>query len=1002
MTVDDLNCGAFQLVCENITKSEGDDRLYRGLVLKNGLKVLVVSDGSTEKAAAAMDVHIGSMSDPDNIPGLAHFCEHMAFLGTKKYPEENKFTQFLNENSGSSNAFTSNEHTTFYFDVKFDSLEEGLDIFAEFFISPLFDENAKDREVNAVHSENDKNLKQDSWRLNQLDKSTVDPSHPYKKFNTGNKATLETRPQELGIDVQKALLEFHEKYYSSNIMALAIVGKESLVELTDMVKRLFSPVVNCNVAIPQFQYHPYKKDQLQVSFEVVPIKNTRRLRLLFPFPDLTKHYKTKPSNYISHLIGHEANGSLLSYLKEQGWVNNLSAGAMEGAKGFTFFICDMEVTESGLDHVNDIIASLFQYVKMLREMEPQDWIFKEVQAISVIHFRFKDKEKPVQLVTSVSKCLHDYELKDVLCGPYLLSDFDKDTVKQLLDYLIPEKIRIMVVAKMFEETADQTEEWYGTKYSVKKIPSDIIEKWRNVELNEAFRIPRPNEFIATNFDIKPTNQEGKKLPEIIKKSPLMKVWFKQDHTYLVPKACVCFHITSPLAYRDPLHCNMNGLFAMLLKDSLTEYAYDAELAGLKYHVDINVYGVSLSVKGYSDKQDTFMLKILERMTNFTVDPLRYAILKEKLERSLHNFRAEQPHHHAVYYTSYILEELAWSNSELLDAMADITEEGFRKFIVDMLKKVYIEVLFHGNLTKEEVLDISSKVENVFKQNASSKPLLPSQLTKHREVQLPDGANLLFEVENEVHKSFCLEIYYQCELQALEGNMFLELFCKIISESCFDILRTKEQLGYIVASGVRRANGVQGLRFIIQSDKAPSYLDARVEKFLVTMQEKMEKMEEEEFEKYKDSVAVQRLEKPKKLSAETLRYWNEITSQQYNFDREITEVAFLRTITKQQILEFYEKLISSAAKGRHKLSVHVLPQNVLLETVEKHNLQQTDLLQSIPNENADVRLPSDEVCGAKPQQPVTKIEEVTSFKSGLSLFPRVRPPAFPEPSNKSKL
>ena len=57
----------------------------------------------------------------------------------------------------------------------------------------------------------------------------------------------------------------------------------------------------------------------------------------------------------------------------------------------------------------------------------------------------------------------------------------------------------------------------------------------------------------------------------------------------------CSPIFSPLAYRDPLHCNMNRLFVMLLKDSLTEYAYDAELAGLKYEVDIDMYGISVSI-----------------------------------------------------------------------------------------------------------------------------------------------------------------------------------------------------------------------------------------------------------------------------------------------------------------------------------------------------------------------------------------------------------------------
>ena len=78
-----------------IIKSGGDERKYRGLVLENGMKIVLVSDPTTDKAAAALDVNIGSMSDP--VPGLAHFCEHMLFLGTKKYQDENEYNRYLSQ-----------------------------------------------------------------------------------------------------------------------------------------------------------------------------------------------------------------------------------------------------------------------------------------------------------------------------------------------------------------------------------------------------------------------------------------------------------------------------------------------------------------------------------------------------------------------------------------------------------------------------------------------------------------------------------------------------------------------------------------------------------------------------------------------------------------------------------------------------------------------------------------------------------------------------------------
>lgn len=86
------------------------------------------------------------------------------------------------------------------------------------------------------------------------------------------------------------------------------------------------------------------------------------------------------------------------------------------------------------------------------------------------------------------------------------------------------------------------------------------------------------------------------------------------------------------------------------------------------------------------------------------------------------------------------------------------------------------------------------------------------------------------------------------------------------------------------SGPRRANGVQGLRFIIQSEKAPHYLESRVEAFLCTMEKAVEEMSEEAFQKHIQALAIRRLDKPKKLSAECAKHWGEIISQQYHFER----------------------------------------------------------------------------------------------------------------------
>ena len=94
------------------------------------------------------------------------------------------------------------------------------------------------------------------------------------------------------------------------------------------------------------------------------------------------------------------------------------------------------------------------------------------------------------------------------------------------------------------------------------------------------------------------------------------------------------------------------------------YAYSAELAGIGYSLANTKSGVTLAVKGYSDKQGVLLDKIIDKLTRFTVDPARFNILKELYSRVLRNFQAEQPHQHAVYYNSVLLSDRIWHKEEL--------------------------------------------------------------------------------------------------------------------------------------------------------------------------------------------------------------------------------------------------------------------------------------------------------------------------------------------------
>ncbi|MCS5562707.1 MAG: insulinase family protein, partial [Oleiphilaceae bacterium] len=304
-------------------KSPADDNDYRFIELDNGLRAILVSDRQADKAAASLNVAVGSGDDPAGREGMAHFLEHMLFLGTEKYPEPGEYQQFIKSHGGSHNAFTAFQDTNYFFDVEARFLEPALDRFAEQFAAPLFTPELVDRERNAVHSEFSSKQKEDRRRFYSVKKAASNPDHAFSQFAVGNLSTLaNTEKQPLRPD----LIEFWKSHYSANLMTLAVYGPQSLDDLEQMVRSRFSAIENRNLTAKTFPQPLYQPEQLPAKITADAIKDVRSLSLSFPIPSQDDMYRTKPASYVANLLGHEGPGSLFDVLKRAGLVESLSAG----------------------------------------------------------------------------------------------------------------------------------------------------------------------------------------------------------------------------------------------------------------------------------------------------------------------------------------------------------------------------------------------------------------------------------------------------------------------------------------------------------------------------------------------------------------------------------------------------------------------------------------------------------------------------------------------------
>ncbi|WP_197481430.1 insulinase family protein, partial [Oleiphilus sp. HI0086] len=256
----------------SIEKSPNDSRHYDYLVLENKLRVLLVSDPNTDKSSASLDVNIGSASDPLEYPGLAHFLEHMLFLGTEKFPEPDAYQKYITQHGGSHNAYTSPENTNYFFDIRPEFLEAALERFSEQFTHPLFNAEYVEREVNAVHSEYTSKVKDDGRRFYSVIKAVLADDHPYSRFSVGNLETLSDKGEE---KLRDTLLEFYQKNYSANQMTLVILGKEPLSTLKKWTLAKFSNIPNSNVEFTDISQDFFAEDFLPVKVEAQSIMDKR-------------------------------------------------------------------------------------------------------------------------------------------------------------------------------------------------------------------------------------------------------------------------------------------------------------------------------------------------------------------------------------------------------------------------------------------------------------------------------------------------------------------------------------------------------------------------------------------------------------------------------------------------------------------------------------------------------------------------------------------------------
>ncbi|KAH8276628.1 hypothetical protein KR044_000187, partial [Drosophila immigrans] len=891
--------------------------------------------GDEKLAACAIMIDYGSFAEPRQYQGLAHFLEHMIFMGSEKYPEENIFDAHIKKCGGFTNAMTDCEDTLFYFEVAEKHLDSSLDYFTALMKHPLMKQEAMQRERCSVDSEFQQIVQEDETRRDQLLASLATDGYPHGTFAWGNMKTLKENVDD---DVlHKLLHEIRRDHYAANRMYLCVQARLPIEELESLVLRHFAEIPSNTVRAPdlsQFNYRQaFRPEFHEHAFFVRPVENVCKVELTWVLPSVRQYYRSKPDQFLSFLFGYEGRGSLCAYLRRKLWALELVAGIDDNGfdlnSMYSLFNVCIYLTDEGFKHIDEVLAATFAYIKVVALANPKDLrvIYDEQQGIEATGFRFQSQRPAMDNVQDLVINSKYFPPKDVLTGKELYYEYNEQHLAELISHLNEFKFNLMFTARKYENLVyDKQEEWFGTEYTSIPMPAKWQQLWNEADaksLPDLF-LPEPNRFVAQDFTLHWHKSGKPEVPEAPKKllhNDICELWFRADDKYELPEAFMTFYLISPLQRKSAKNDAMCALYEELVKFHVSEELYPATSAGFSYTFSVSEKGLTLQVRGYNEKLHLLVESIAQAMvtvgSTLNEDMLETFV---KDQRKSYFNTLIKPRQLNRDVRLCVLEQIRWLMIDKYKSLNDITLKDLQEFAAQFPQQLYVQGLIQGNYTEES----SHNVMNALLTRLGCKAIQERNYIEDRTVQLPQGAHYIrCHALNEQDTNTVITNFYQLGPNTVRLECILDLLMMFVEEPLFDQLRTKEQLGYHVGATVRMNYGIAGYSIVVNSQETKStacHVEKRIEVFRNNMMQILEDMSPEDYEHTRDSLIKLKLVADMALNTEVTRNWNEIVNEEYMFDRRRQQIDVLRTLTKAEIVAF---LLENEITNMRKISVQVI-------------------------------------------------------------------------------
>lgn len=768
----------------DIILSDNDKRKSKGIKLNNGIKIALISDPYTNPSSCCIGVGAGSNNDTRE--GIAHFLEHLLFLGSEKYPDHNHYHQFVLNNGGVDNAFTSDKCTCYFLTIGHEPFENALEILSWFFRKPLLDVKFIKSESQIVNSEHHKNINSDKWITDNLFKKFI-KNKKFNKFSTGNNESLKNISKD-------EIFDFYNKYYTTDNYYVSIVDTLTIDEMIQKYVKIFDEIPKSKPKnLP-------KQEKLElINDNLIIYSSSLERKYLNIYLLLECNEKNindlQLLNILNYLIGLEYYNSLCYKFKE----NNLTNEVLVTVDHYydEQALMTTNITVKNEKNIEMIMQCFYNYITKMYNMTFEDFckIYKNFQNIKKLKLLYKNKDDSQKTaITAVENMIKNYD-ETCLINQFVINECDENIYQRFLHIINTCQIKYVTNCNILNIPSKEfiKDNYYNTKYVITNYD---IKLTTNVEFdfNQCIIIDNIDGILNSSINFK------NEAPKLIENTDKRLVYHLNTDKNNKPQSNITI-IRKNNNLLDKKNREYFDIYCEVIKsllnyylDPLIDYDMNFKMFSENNNCVFIFNGFNTFIYDYMKKifeliyTSLFNLENIEASFNRVINEMKENILESK---------NNVPYVACSDYIDTIIKN-EMKPVEIIKFLDKITFDEFKK-MYDHLFTYYKEViLIVGTVNSDKIIKtlpqnnlLTSKTKTDYKLNTKFNYTITE---KNKE----DKNNCIvccyfikdFHFKDKKEKN---EMYSEIS----KYTMIVDIISQLINEPLFNQLRTVEKLGYIV-------------------------------------------------------------------------------------------------------------------------------------------------------------------------------------------------------------